>query len=80
MAVKPRKTGRTYLCVAVADNDTVSALGAKFDGKRWYVPVRLGDAAFARWFIPAPVIVIDPAVPVPVQVFPYQEPPRGRRR
>lgn len=80
MPVKPRKTGRTYLVVPFEDNDRVSALGAKFDGRRWYVPARVGDDAFARWFIAAPVIVVDPDCPVPVQVFPYQEPPRRGRR
>jgi len=78
-----KKTTRTYLDVPFEDNDTVSALGAKFCGviKKWYVPRRKRDDAFARWIPRGPVsVVADPAYPVPVKVYAYQEPPRGRRR
>lgn len=49
-----QRSGRRYLFVPFEEKDDASRLGARFDGgkKAWFVPHKVDDAPFARWFEP----------------------------
>ncbi|MGP8437782.1 DUF5710 domain-containing protein [Paraburkholderia fungorum] len=53
------RLGRRYLFVPFEEKDDASRLGAEFDGKKkaWFVPSKVDDAPFARWFEPKEIDV-----------------------